>query len=334
MRQTFFILILFLFSSTLVSAKTWYTTGNSSNWHDTRSWSADSVIIDQRGIPAASDNLVIRHPLTLSLDQDYEHSGSLIIAGEGILEVLSVAANTELILSGSSLINAGILMTNLPVTVSNHDQLVAGTFLQRQGSQMLLGSSLTLSGKLDVGFENGNCGAVMIKGALKVYAAQVRIYGSGSWIVEAGYMVYTESGTLISDPTKRDEALASMMEKGLSLFSDIQLCALDQRGLAGTLDPLAAPLAEAEDRSSLIAVFPNPFTTGNDLTIDGLGFEAEEVLSVELRTMMGQQVLSELHTSTPEGTIRLTASWSLEPGQYIITIRGSRHLATQRLLRQ
>lgn len=334
MKKTYFILFLILFTGSTAMAETWYTTGLSSEWNQAEAWSADPVLLDQRGIPAEGDDLVIRHPLTLSLSETYQHTGNISIQDEGILEVFTLEENTELILAGHQFLNEGIFMTNLPVVVRNQNQLTPSTFTHEDGSQVLLGHSLTLIGKVEVNFNNGNCGAVLVKGELFVTVSNITILGSGSWIVEGGYTIYNESGVALTDPQQRDQAFAEIMEKGLALYSDITMCAQEARGLAGTLDPAVDPQVEEEDSDNLISVFPNPSTSSNSMTIDAAGFEAEEQVFMDIRTLMGQQIMSRTFASTAEGSIHLTADWNLEPGQYIMTMRGASHLATQRLVRQ
>ena len=334
MKKTYFILTLILLTSSSIMAETWYTTGHSSKWNDQEAWSADPILIDQRGIPAEGDDLIIRHPLTLSLTETYQHTGNISILDEGILEVFTIESNTELILAGNEFLNQGIFMTNLPVVVRNQNQLTPSTFTHEEGSQVLMGESLTLIGKVEVSFNNGSCGAVLVKGGLYVTVSNISILGSGGWIVEGGYTIYNESGLSLTNPQERDQALAEIMEKGLALYPDMNMCALESRGLSGTMDPAVDPQSESEDRSNLISLFPNPSTSGSAVTLDAEGFVGEESIVVEIKTLMGQLIMSRTFTSTTEGNIHTTTDWNLEPGQYIMTIRGANHLATQRLVRQ
>lgn len=334
MKKITFSLLLLIIAIPSFSANTWYSTGIDSDWNNIESWSVDPVLISQSGIPEAGDDVVIRHPLTQILEGAYHHSGSIMIESEGVLEVISLEGNPQYIFSGESFRNFGILMTNLPIVIRSKNQVAATEFWMEEGSQVLLGSALSFVGKVNAHFANGSCGALIVKGALTVTGVNIHFYGAGGWIVENGYRVFDENNVELTDPVKRDEALASYMESGLSLFTDMNMCALDQRGLEGTWIPVTEFGLEEEDRSNVLGMFPNPQSNGSNVQIDGTGFEKEESVFVEVRTMMGQQVLSQVSVADENGEIHISANWTLEPGQYFVTVRGASHRATQRMMRQ
>lgn len=334
MKKITFSLLLLVIALPSFAANTWYTTGIDSDWNNAESWSVDPVLISQSGIPEAGDDIVVRHPMTHLLESAYHHSGSIVIESEGVLEIISLEGSPQYIFSGKSFRNLGILMTNLPIVIRSKNQVGATEFWMEEGSQTLLGSTLSYIGKVNSHFANGSCGAMIVKGALTVTGVNTHFYGTGSWIVENGYRIFDENNVELTDPVKRDQALASYMEEGLSLFSDMNMCALDQRGLEGTWTPDIDLGVESEDRSNVLGMFPNPQTNGTNLQIDGTGFEMEETVFVEVRTMMGQQILSQVSVADANGEIHISADWSLEPGQYFVTVRGGSHRATQRMMRQ
>lgn len=334
MKKITFSLLLIVIALPSFSANTWYSTGIDSDWDNAESWSLDPVLISQSGIPEAGDDVVIRHPLTQILEGAYHHSGSIMIESEGVLEVISLEGNPQYIFSGESFKNFGILMTNLPVVIRSKNQLAATEFWMEEGSQALLGSALSFVGKVNAHFINGSCGALIVKGALTVTGINIHFYGVGGWIVENGYRVFNKNNVELIDPVKRDQALASYMESGLSLYTDMNMCALDQRGLEGTWLPITEINLDTEDRSNVLGMFPNPQANGMSIQIDGTGFEMEESVFVEVRTMMGQQILSQLSVADENGDIQISANWTLEPGQYFVTVRGVSHRATQRMMRQ
>ncbi len=334
MKKITFSFLLLVIAFPTFSANTWYSTGIDSDWNNAESWSVDPVLISQGGIPEVGDDVVIRHPLTQILEASYHHSGSIVIESEGVLEIISLEGSPQYIFSGESFKNFGILMTNLPVVIRSKNQVAATEFRLEEGSQALMGAALSFVGKVNAHFTNGSCGAFIVKGALSVTGINIHFYGAGGWIVENGYRIFDQNNIELTDPAKRDQALASYMETGLSLFSDMNMCALEQRGLQGTWTPDNAIHAETEDRSSVLGMFPNPQSNGTNLKIDGSGFEKEESVFIEVRTMMGQQVLSQMSMADENGDIHLSTNWTLEPGQYFVTVRGVSHRATQRMMRQ
>lgn len=334
MKKITLSLLLIVIALPSFSANTWYTTGLKSDWSDVESWSVDPELISQNGIPEAGDEVVIRHPLTQILEGSYHHSGSITIEAEGILEVISLEGGAQYIFSGKNFNNSGILMTNVPVVIRSKNQIAATEFLMNEGSQALIGSDLSFVGKVNARFTNGSCGAMIVKGALKVSGINVHFYGNGGWIVENGYRIFDQNNAELITSGEREQALASYMEKGLKLFTDINMCALDQRGLEGTWIPATDIDAEVEDRGNVLGMFPNPQSNGTSVQINGNGFEMEESVIVEVRTMMGQQVFSQLSLTDENGEIHISADWTLEPGQYFVTVRGASHRATQRMMRQ
>lgn len=334
MKKITFFLLLIVIATPSFTANTWYSTGLDSDWNNNDSWSTDPDLILQSGIPEAGDDVVIRHPLTQIFEGSYHHSGSVTIEAEGILEVLSIEGGSQYIFSGKAFNNSGILMTNVPVVIRSRNQVSATEFVMKEGAQTLLGSELSFVGKVNAHFVNGSCGALIVKGALTVNGINVHFYGNGGWIVENGYRIFDRNNVELTNPVTRDQELASYMETGLKLFTDINMCALDQRGLEGTWIPTTDIEAETEERSNVLGMFPNPQSNGTFVQIDGTGFEMEESVSVEIRTMMGQQILSQVSVADENGDIHLSADWTLEPGQYFVTVRGASHRATQRMVRQ
>lgn len=334
MKKITFSLLLIVIAFPSFAANTWYSTGIDSDWNNVESWSTDPELINQSGIPESGDDVVIRHPLTQILESAYLHAGSVTIESEGILEIISFEGGAQYIFSGQTFRNSGILMANMPVVIRSKNQVGATEFWMEEGSQALLGSELSFVGKVNAHFDNGSCGALLVKGALTVTGINVHFYGTGGWIVENGYHIFNGNNVELTDPLKRDQALASYMESGLSLFTDMNMCALEQRGLEGTWIPVNDVNVESEERGNVLGMFPNPQSNGTSLQIDGRGFEMEESVSVEVRTMMGQQVLSQVSVADANGEIHISADWTLEPGQYFVTVRGASHLATQRMMRQ
>lgn len=334
MKKITLSLLLTVISIASFAANTWYTTGLDSDWDAAKSWSTDPTLIVQSGVPAAGDDIVVRHPLTMVLEATYQHTGALTIETEGILEILSFEGGTEYIFSGKDFTNEGILMTNVPMVVRSQNQIATSTFFMGEASQVLLGSNLSFLGKVDAHLTNGGCGTMIIQGALSVQGTGVHFYGTGGWVAEGGYRVYDQGNVEIDDSAQRDLLMASFMEAGLSLFSELSMCALNQRGLEGTWEPSYDFEVETEERNNVLGMFPNPQTNGTMLNISGEGFEAEESLSIEIRTMMGQQILSQLTVADENGEVHLSTDWNLEPGQYFVTVKGASHLATQRMVRQ
>ncbi|MDP5171018.1 MAG: T9SS type A sorting domain-containing protein [Bacteroidia bacterium] len=335
MYKSSLLLLLLVLSVSLQAANTWYSTGLSSDWSNEKSWSLDSVILDQRGLPGTEDDLVIRHPLTLTLEEAYAHAGNIKIESEGVLEMFGRGEEAVFVFNGKKLINEGVFMTNLPVIIKGQDKGLAIQFIIAEGSQTLLGSHLTLAGKAQLQVLNGSCGAFLVKKELRIQGEDVFLLGLGSWIVEGGRRAWAADGNEITNIVHRDAAIAAQMEIGLSLYADITFCALDQRGVAGTLDTNVDINADSEAASiKTLSIYPNPQSSNDQVNVEGRGFGDQEVVFVEVRTLMGQRILAESTASNVDGVVSFQTSWNLNPGQYVVLIRGKQHVASHRLVCQ
>ena len=293
----------------------------------------DPVLLDQRGIPGADADIVIRHPLTMNLNSVYRHSGNITIETEGILEIIGLGGESRFVYEGTRFANQGILMTNRPVEIRNSSAIGITTFALEAGAQTLLGSDLLLSGHVTLHILNGSCGATIVKGELLVEGERTAVLGKGSWIAEGGFRIWDKNGLEIIEFPQKNVAFTAQMSKGLQLFNEINTCALDQRGLEGTFDPAAITKTDSKTHHQL-GLYPNPQVSGVPVHLDGEGFDSQEIVMIEIRTLMGQRVHTEMQPADDAGKVLLQADWNINPGQYIVSIRGSHHYASQRMVRQ
>ncbi len=330
MKKSFYTLLLVLASSTLFAANTWYTTGLSSSFSDPRAWSLDVLVLDQRGLPASDDHLVIRHPLTWTVEGVVVRSGDIRIEAEGVLELLGRGQDASLVLRGAALQNDGILMSNLAIRLDGQ-----GSSLElMEGAQTLLGGDLSLGGDARLAIDNGSCGALVVKGSLLVHGEKVTVLGKGGWIVEGGYRVWDQQDNEVVEVFSRASAMAALMQEGLTLFPALDMCATHQRGLEGSLDPLDLIGVEKEVQATHLSLYPNPRSVQDLMNVEGFGFEPNESVVMEVRTLFGQMVTAVEGQSDETGRASLSGNFHLEAGQYLVTIRGSQHLATQWLICQ
>lgn len=328
MKKTFYTLLLVLASGSLFAANTWYSTGLSSTFSDPQAWSLDAVVLDQRGLPAEDDHLVIRHPLTWTVEGVVARSGDLRIEAEGVLELLGRGQGATLALTGAALQNDGILMSNVLIMLNG------GSLELKEGAQTLLGGDLSLEGDARMAIDNGSCGALLVKGRLMIHGEMVKVLGKGGWIVEGGYRVWDANDNEVLDIMARANAMAALMQEGLTLFSALDMCATHQRGLEGSLDPLDLIGVEREAKATHLSLYPNPRSAQDLINVAGTGFEPNEAVVMEVRTLFGQMVTAVEGQSDETGRASLSGNFHLEPGQYLVTIRGSKHLATQWLICQ
>ncbi len=333
MKKGFTILLL-LVSAATIQATTWYTTGEGSDWTDANSWSTHPELTEQRGVPSFSDEVVIRHPLTMTLAEQVIFRGNISIVEEGILEIFSFRPAVTFSFEGHLLSNDGILMTNIPLQMPDLQQLGYRTIALGEGSQTLLGSDLILAGKSRLELANASCGATLITGSIMVHGSDAELIGTGNMVAEGGFRIWNDQGEEIIDATTRQHVFTSQMASEMKLYLDVQACAAGHRGMIGSMVP-SNDQAETESMAIRpMSLFPNPSNANSPIHIESEGFTSETTVVLEIRTLMGQQVLSHRIRTSSKGKVEEKGAWDLQPGQYFVTIRDNSHLSIQRLVCQ
>ncbi len=333
MKKLLFLLSLILLSFPTQASEIWYSSGLSSDWNDPQSWNMDSAESGQEGVPGANDIVVLRHPMTFILKNTYVHGGNLLIENEGILEVVGFGDRAVFVFEGKEWKNEGILISNLPILIRTHGETPSRLVLG-EGSQTMFGASLSLIGShLDI--QNGSCGAFFIQGELHLHGNEVLIAGQGAWVAELGFRVWVNVEEELTDPLAKNIFLATVMHRGLSLYTQLADCNAGQNSVAGTYDPSdAADHNEAKPASVHMVMYPNPQNMESQLQLKATGFEAGEVIQIEVRNLLGQPMLSQSTLSSEMGEVAVSTYWNLDQGHYLVSLRGTHQVATQRLVRQ
>lgn len=329
LRFTLLLLLTGFLSLSSLLAKTWYTTGLSTEWEETAAWSLDSLLLDQRGIPAPEDHLVIRHPITLISSSPLSILGDLRIEQAGMLEIILLEEGISATLAGQVVQIDGMLTVNttlqLGLAGGSSPRLILGP-----GAQSWIGGDLRLTARSQLTLMESACGNLHISQSLVLLDDDFRITGSGSWLAEAGVRRIDPGTQALTAGSEAEDLLRQNMSQGLVLYSDMNTCALGQRGLQGLY---AAPEDLAMDLAR-VTVFPNPQTTQTPIHIEADGFSAGEMLQVEVRNLVGQTFHQQSCVASEAGKLALMPQWNLPTGTYLITIQGSERLGSQYLLRQ
>ncbi|MEM8890637.1 MAG: T9SS type A sorting domain-containing protein [Bacteroidota bacterium] len=97
---------------------------------------------------------------------------------------------------------------------------------------------------------------------------------------------------------------------------------LGEQIVLGVIEAGAGPLVEA---------YPNPYT-GENLTIQAQGFDADQELYIKVVDLQGRELWKGFSRSNSEGNLDYKAQPQLDPGTYLISVESGQLRQSQRLL--